>query len=87
VPPDSPATARAKIDAIARLPYLTVLPIDRETVALATAVSVEKGVTRQAYYDMQIVGTMRQYGIALIFTENAADFVGVEGVEAVNPFA
>lgn len=86
-PPDPPAVARAKIDAIAALPHLTVLPIDRETISLALCLAADRNVTRQDYYDMQIAGTMRQYGLTRIFTENVTDFGGLEGIEPINPFA
>ena len=86
-PPDPPETARAKIESIARLPHLTVLPVDWETVALATRLCVELSVTRQRYFDMQIAAVMRQHGIRRIFTENAADFAGIAEIEVVNPFA
>jgi len=86
-PPDPPDLARRKIEAIAELPHLTVLPIDRETVGLTLRLAAALGVTRQRYYDIQIVGTMQQYGIGRVFTENADDFAGIDGIEPVNPFA
>ena len=86
-PPDSPAVARAKIESIARLPHLTVLPVDWDTVRHATQLCEERNVRRQDYFDMQLVAVMRQHRIRRIYTENAADFKGLDGIEAVNPFA
>ena len=39
------------------------------------------------YLDVQTAAVMRQNGIRRIFTENVADFTGIEGIEVVNPFA
>ena len=87
VPPDSPEVAERKIAAIASLPHVTVLPVDRETVRIATRLARELGVTRQRYFDIQIAAVMLQHGIRRLYTENARDFQGIDGVEAINPFA
>lgn len=86
-PPDSPAVARAKLESVARLPHLTVLPIDWDTVRIATQRCKERNVRRQDYFDMQLVAVMRQHRIRRIHTENAGDFKGIDAIEAVNPFA
>ena len=64
-----------------------MLPVDWDTVRHATQLCEERNVRRQDYFDMQLVAVMRQHRIRRIYTENAADFKGLDGIEAVNPFA
>lgn len=86
-PPDSPDLAREKIRSLARLRGLTVLPLTRETIHHALDLCVADGVTRQNYFDRQLAALMIREGIPIILTENDADFVGIEGLTAINPFA
>jgi predicted nucleic acid-binding protein len=85
-PPDSPELAREKIRSIARLRGITVLPLTLETSQRALDLCVENGVTRQRYFDRQLAAVMLLENIPVIVTENVADFAGIEGVTAVNPF-
>lgn len=86
-PPDSPEMARSKIQSIARLRGLTVLPMTLETAYLTLDLCVAAGVTRQGYFDRQLAALMIRESIPVIITENAKDFAGIEGVTAFNPFA
>ncbi len=86
-PPDSPELARSKIQSIARLRGITVLPLTLETTHLALDLCVEAGVTRQSYFDRQLAALMIRESIPVIITENVKDFTGVKGVTAINPFA
>ncbi|PAW72345.1 MAG: hypothetical protein B9S38_05405 [Verrucomicrobiia bacterium Tous-C4TDCM] len=86
-PPDSPGLARSKIQSIARLRGLTVLPLTLETTHLALDLCVAAGVTRQSYFDRQLAALMIRESIPVIITENVKDFTGVEGVTGINPFA
>lgn len=86
-PPDSPDVARAKILAIARLRGLTVLPLTFESVERALDLCVAGNVTRQPYFDLQIAGLLQREGIPTLVTENTADFTGIPGLRAINPFA
>lgn len=86
-PPDSLEVARLKIQSIARLPHLTVLPIDTDTIRRAIGLCERYKVERQDYYDMQLVATMLQHRISLICTENASDFQEIQGIELINPFS
>lgn len=86
-PPDSPAVARDKIASISRLRGLTVLPITLECVRRALDLCLEAGVTRQRYFDRQLAALMLLEDIPVVLTENVADFSGIDGITAINPFA
>jgi predicted nucleic acid-binding protein len=86
-PPDSPELAAEKIAAIWRLRGLIVLPVTMHVVDRALTLCRDHHVTRQRYFDMQLVASMQIHGIPTIVTENEADFSGIEGVSVVNPFA
>jgi predicted nucleic acid-binding protein len=85
-PPDSPALAREKIRSVSRLRGLTVLPLTLESIHHALELCVEGGVTRQSYFDRQLAAMMIRERIPVILTENAKDFLGIEGVTPLNPF-
>jgi predicted nucleic acid-binding protein len=85
-PPDSPALAREKIRSLSRLRGLNVLPLTLETVRHALDLCVTGHITRQNYFDRQIAALMLREGIPVIITENAGDFVGIEGITPLNPF-
>ena len=38
------------------------------------------------FWDCVIAATMIENGVRVIYTENASDFSGISGIEAVNPF-
>lgn len=84
--PDSPALARAKIDSIARLGFVQVLPVDEAVVDLALELCEQHVVRRQDYFDMQLAATMLVHGVRIIVTENTSDFEKVSAIRAVNPF-
>ncbi len=86
-PPDSPALARKKILSLSRLRGLTVLPLTLETAHLALDLCVASAVIRQSYFDRQLAALMIRESIPIILTENAKDFLGIEGVTPLNPFA
>jgi predicted nucleic acid-binding protein len=85
--PDQPAVARAKIQSIASLPSLQVLPLTGDVQAIALELCEKYGITRQKYYDAQIVATMIAHGIRTMMTENEKDFRDMSEIRAVNPFA
>ena len=85
-PPDSPELARNKIQSIARLRGITVLPITMETAHLALDLCVSGGVIRQRYFDRQLAALMIRESISIILTENVKDFADIEGITAINPF-
>jgi predicted nucleic acid-binding protein len=85
-PPDPPEVAEAKILSIAGLPHVTLLGVDRETVRLALRLARELRVTRQRYFEVQIAAVMLQNGVRHLYSENASDFRGIDGIEATNPF-
>jgi predicted nucleic acid-binding protein len=84
--PDDPALARAKIQSIASLPGIQVLPLTGDVASIALELCEKYGITRQRYYDAQIVATMIVNGIGTILTENDRDFAGMTEIRAVNPF-
>jgi predicted nucleic acid-binding protein len=86
-PPDSPALAREKIQAISRLRGLTVLPLTLDSVHRALDLCVTGGITRQKYFDQQLAALMLREGIPFILTENDQDFVNIDGITPINPFA
>jgi predicted nucleic acid-binding protein len=86
-PPDSPALARKKILALSRLRGLTILPLTLETSRLALDLCVAGAVIRQSYFDRQLAALMIRESIPIILTENSKDFLGIEGITPLNPFA
>ena len=86
-PPDSPELARDKIQSLARLRGLTVLPFTLGTAFLALDLCVAGRVTRQGYFDRQLAALMIRETIPGILTENVTDFAAIEGITPVNPFA
>jgi predicted nucleic acid-binding protein len=86
-PPDSPALAREKIQAISRLRGLTVLPLTLDGVHRALDLCVTGGITRQKYFDQQLAALMLREDIPVILTENDKDFSSIEGITPINPFA
>lgn len=85
--PDSPAAARAKIQSIACLPTLQVLPLTGDVQAIAMELCEKHGITKQRYYDAQLVATMVAHGIGTLVTENAPDFATMTEIRTINPFA
>jgi len=85
--PDEPAVARAKIQSIASLPNLQVLPLTGDVQSVALELCEKYGIARQRYYDAQIAATMVVHGIRTLLTENDGDFQGMTEIRAVNPFA
>jgi predicted nucleic acid-binding protein len=84
--PDEPAAARAKIQSIASLPSIQVLPLTGDVQALALELCEKHGITRQRYYDAQLVATMQAHGIDTLITENARDFDCFTGIRTIDPF-
>jgi len=86
-PPDSPTLARDKIRSLSRLRGLTVLPLTLESVHHALDLCVQGGITRQHYFDRQLAALMLRENIPVILTENARDFIGIDGITPLDPFA
>jgi predicted nucleic acid-binding protein len=86
-PPDSPALAREKIQAISRLRGLTVLPLTLDSVHRALDLCAAGGITRQKYFDQQLSALMLREDIPVILTENDKDFSSIAGISPINPFA
>jgi predicted nucleic acid-binding protein len=84
--PDDPAIARAKIQSIASLPSIQVLPLTGDVQSVALELCEKYGITRQGYYDAQIAATMVVHGIRTLLTENDGDFKDMTEIRAVNPF-
>ena len=84
--PDDPAMARAKIQSIASLPSVQVLPLTGDVQSVALELCEKYGITRQRYYDAQLAATMVVHGIRTLLTENAGDFKDMTEIRAVNPF-
>ena len=86
-PPDSPEVAKSKIQSISRLSGVTILPVTNETVNKALDLCEALQVTRQNYFDVQLVATMQSEGIPTIVTENTKDFEMIQSLNVVNPFS
>jgi predicted nucleic acid-binding protein len=84
--PDPPSVARAKIQSIASLPTLQVLPLTGDVQTIALELCEKYGITRQRYFDAQLVATMIAHGIKTLLTENTQDFKGMTELRAVNPY-
>jgi predicted nucleic acid-binding protein len=85
--PDEPAVARAKIQSIASLPSLQVLPLTGDIQSIALELCEKYRITKQRYYDAQVAATMVAHGIHTLLTENDRDFAEMTEIRAVNPFA
>lgn len=85
-PPDAPELARAKISSIAGLDRCTVLPVTRSVVEKTLELCELHQVTRQRYFDFQLVALMQLEGIPTIVTENEKDFATIPGLTIINPF-
>ncbi|TVP79845.1 MAG: PIN domain-containing protein [Puniceicoccaceae bacterium] len=85
-PPDSPELARAKIDSIAGLDYLTIFPLSLSITRRALQLCERYSIRRQQYFDMQLAAMMLEEGIGVILTENVKDFEPIEGIRTMNPF-
>jgi predicted nucleic acid-binding protein len=84
--PDPPSVARSKIQSIAALPTLQVLPLTGDVQAIALELCEKYRITRQRYYDAQLAATMVVHGIRTLLTENTQDFKDMSEIRAVNPF-
>ena len=85
-PPDPPALARQKIESIARLSFVEVLPVSVAVLFEALQLCERHGTTRQDYFDMQLAAAMRLNHVPTLLTENAADFPDIPGVRVIDPF-
>jgi predicted nucleic acid-binding protein len=85
--PDSPRQAREKITSISALPAIQLLPVTPDVVLKALELCDRYEITRQRYFDMQLVATMIVNRIDTIFTENLRDFQMISEITAVNPLA
>jgi predicted nucleic acid-binding protein len=85
--PDQPAVARSKIQSIASLPSLQVLPLTSDVQAIALELCEKYRITRQRYYDAQLAATMIAHGIRTLLTENTQDFKGMTEIRVIDPFA
>jgi len=83
--PDDPATAHRKIQSIASLPGIQVLPLTSDIQRIALELCEKYRITRQRYYDAQLAATMIAHGIGTILTENDADFKAIPEIRALNP--
>lgn len=85
--PDPPSLARKKIQSIASLPTLQVLPLTADVQSIALELCEKYGISRQRYYDAQLAATMVAHGIRTLLTENKDDFTSMTEIRAVDPFA
>lgn len=60
-PADSPEVAAKKIQALARLAHITVLPTTVETIRATTELTARFSVARQDYFDIQLAALMVEY--------------------------
>ncbi len=85
-PPDPPALARRKIESIAGLRFVEVLPVTEAVLLAALELCERHGTTRQDYFDMQLAAAMRANQVPTLLTENTADFPRIEGIRVIDPF-
>ncbi len=84
--PDSPSVAKEKIVSIINLSYVTILPLSIEVQMKTLELCEKYSVTKQRYFDFQLIATMLVYDIKLLMTENDKDFTGVQEIKVFNPF-
>ncbi len=85
--PDSPALARRKIETIASLSTIHVLPLTVDIQRIALELCEKYNIRQQKYFDIQLVATMVAFGISTLLTENISDFTEFEELQIVNPFS
>ena len=85
-PRDPPALARRKIESIACLRFVQVLPVTDAVLLAALQLCERHGVTRQDYFDMQLAAAMQLNQVPTLVTENASDFPKIAGLRVVDPF-
>ncbi len=85
-PPDAPELARRKIESIARLRYLSVLPITPATVLQTLALCAAHGIRQQDYFDAQLAATMLEHEVPTVITEDPGVFSKFAKVHTYNPF-
>jgi len=85
-PPDTPELARRKIESIAQLGGITILPIQLPVQRRALELCERHQIRRQRYFDAQLAACMLEEGIETILTENDRDFADIPEIRAVNPF-
>ncbi len=85
--PDSPALARKKIEAIASLSTIQVLPLTADIQRIALELCEKYDIRQQKYFDIQLVATMVAFGISTLLTENTSDFTDLDELKVVNPFS
>jgi len=78
-PPDTPELARRKIESIAHLNGVTVLPIQLPVQRRALELCERHQIRRQRYFDAQLAACMLEEGIETILTENTRDFADNPG--------
>lgn len=54
--------------------------------AIALKLCEKHGITRQRYFDAQLVATMVAHGVGTLLTENARDFRDITEIQAIDPF-
>ena len=81
--PDPPSVARAKIQSVASLPTLQVLPLTGDVQSIALELCEKYGITRQRYYDAQLAATMIVHDIRTLVTENTHDFKDMTEIRVV----
>ena len=86
IPPDSPEIARQKIESIASLPHLEIIPITWSIVTKALGLCQRHRIERQKYFDMQLVAMMLLHEIPTIVTENENDFSSIADIHVFHPF-
>jgi len=85
--PDSPALARKKIEAIASLSTIQVLPLTADIQRIALELCEKYDIRQQKYFDIQLFATMVAFGISTLLTENTSDFTDLDELKVVNPFS
>jgi len=86
-PPDSAELARQKIESIARLRFVEVVPVTEAVLMAALDLCQRHSTTRQDYFDMQLAAAMKIYNVHTLLTENTEDFPKVDGIQVIDPFA
>lgn len=85
--PDSPSAAAEKVIAVSKLQHLTILPLTVHSIVRAAELCSRFSISRQRYFDAQLIALMIEYSLERIYTENTKDFRWASelGIEAINP--
>ncbi len=84
--PLSPKKAKEEIKNYLRNGFIAKLPIKEKTIRKMIDLAEKKEIKGQNIYDVQIIATMLNNGVKMIYTNNDKDFRKFKEIKVINPF-